>query len=268
MRRCLVLSVLLSAVLHPGFASAAMKATPLEWAVGGETFRGVLVYDDEDDDRRPGLVMVPNWMGVTDAAVEEATRVAGDDYVVLVADVYGKDVRPKDKSEAGAQTRKVFADGGVAVRERAAAAVTALKAQAGKVPLDPERIAAFGYCFGGTVVLELARSGATLAGGVSLHGGLDTWLPKSGNQVTTPLLVLNGADDKMVTAEHIAAFEQEMDAAGADWQFMNFGGARHCFSQVEDAHNPPDDNCLYNERAARRAYRMMDDFFDEVFDAD
>ena len=80
--------------------------------------------------------------------------------------------------------------------------------------------------------------------------------------------MLNGADDKMVTAEHIAAFEQDMDASGADWQFVNFGGARHCFSQIEDAHNPPDDNCRYDERAARRAYRMMDDFFDEVFDAD
>ena len=121
-----------------GVAQAAVVVKPVPYEIDGEAFEGLLVYDDAVNTARPGLVMVPNWMGVTDTAVARAKTIAGDDYVVLVADVYGKDVRPKDKSEAGAQTRKVFADGGIAVRERAAAAVTALKAQASKVQSLPD----------------------------------------------------------------------------------------------------------------------------------
>src|SRR5690606_39764062 len=101
MRRPALLSVLLAAVFYAIPAVAAMKAEPLEWKVGDDAFSGLLVYDDEDDDLRPGLVMVPNWMGVTDDALERAKAVAGDDYVVLVADVYGKDNRPADSSQTG-----------------------------------------------------------------------------------------------------------------------------------------------------------------------
>lgn len=246
-------------------ALAAMRAKPIDWKIGSETFSGVLVYDDATPARRPGLVMVPNWMGVTDLAVERARQVAGDDYVVLVADVYGKGVRPKDTTAAGAQVRKVFADGGVALRARVAEAVNVLKAQKGKAPVDDARIGALGFCFGGSVVLELARAGSDISGGVvSLHGGLETYLPTKGNVVRTSVLVLNGADDSGVTDQNIADFKNEMDAAKADWQFVDFSGAVHCFTQPE-SNNPPD--CVYNERAAKRAFRMMRDFFAERFAA-
>lgn len=244
-------------------AAAAMQARPVEWKVGNDAFSGVLVYDDAERGKRPGLVMVPNWMGVTDAAVEKARKLAGGDYVILVADVYGKGRRPADAAEAGKLAGALKQDTAT-LRARALKAVDVLKAQAGKAPLDAARIGAIGFCFGGSTVLELVRSGARLAGVVSLHGGLSTPTPAAAGSARTPALVLNGAADKSVGAQDIAAFEKEMDAAGADWQFVNFSGAVHCFAEA-DAGNDPASNCRYDARAARRAYRMLDDFFEERF---
>lgn len=259
-------AVWLSLLICTTPALAAVHTEPVEWTVGATDFSGVLVYDDAGAARRPGLVMFPNWMGVSDEAVAQATRIAGDDYVVLVADVYGTNVRPDNNDEALAAAKQAYADDGASLRKRAAAAVAALRAQADSAPLDAEQVGIVGFCFGGSVALELARSGAELAGVVTLHGGLKTYLPTADNQVNTPLLVLNGAEDTSVTDAQIAAFKREMDAAGADWTFVEFSDARHCFSQPEDAGNPPGSNCLYNERAARQAMRMMRGFFSGQFD--
>ncbi|HSR64997.1 MAG TPA: dienelactone hydrolase family protein [Xanthomonadaceae bacterium] len=256
MRRTLAGFALLLAAA-PAFA--AMQAKPVEWTLDGTTFRGVLVYDAAGS-KRPGLVMVPDWKGVTDAAIDKAKHVAGRDYVILVADVYGKDVRPQDDAAALAQARRMYADRNV-LRARAAKALEVLKAQAGRAPLDPAKVGALGYCFGGATVLELARSGADLAGVVTFHGGLGTTLPARPGAVKASLLVLNGADDKG-TAGDIPAFEKEMKDAGADWQFVNFSGAVHCFA-LPTANNPP--GCMYDERATRRGERMMRDFFAERF---
>ena len=259
-RTLLAVALLLSATP----ALAKMQAKPLEWTVGKDRFSGYVVYDDAVKTKRPGLVMVPNWMGVSADAVEKAKVIAGDDYVVLVADVYGKAIRPKDAQEAGAAAKGAFKDGGVSLRARANEAVRVLKAQAGSVPLDPSRIGAFGFCFGGTTVLELARSGSDVAGVVSLHGDLETYLPAAGKPINTSVLVLNGADDAGVSDAQVVAFEKEMDAAKADWQFVDFSGAVHCFTQPE---SKGPGNCAYNERAAKRAFRMMHDFFRERFAA-
>jgi len=240
-------------------AWAAMKSQPLEWQHDGTTFSGVLVYDDEGDARRPGVVMVPNWRGVNASAIAKAEQIAGDDYVVLVADVYGKNVRTKDNDAAAAASKPLREDREL-LRARAAAALDALKAQAGKIPLDASRIAAVGFCFGGTTVLEMARAGMPLAGVVSLHGGLSTPAPAAAGSGKVPILVLNGAADRGVTAEDIANFGSEMDAAKADWQFVNFSGAVHCFAE-SDANSPP--GCLYDPRAAKRAWKMMDNFLEE-----
>ncbi len=242
-------------------ADAAMRIKPVEWTIGAERFSGVLVYDDSDDDARPGLVMVPNWKGVSDASIETAKRLAGDDYVVLVADVYGSKVRPKTDAEAAPVATALRADRPL-LRKRTQQALEVLKRQAGSAPLDASKIGAVGYCFGGTAVLELARAGAPLAGVVSLHGGLGTELPAAQGAVKAPLLVLNGAADTYVSAEEIAGFGKEMDAAGADWQFVNFSAAVHCFAEA-DADSGP--GCKYDPRAAARAYRMLDGFFDERF---
>ncbi|KAF1709305.1 dienelactone hydrolase [Pseudoxanthomonas kalamensis DSM 18571] len=254
-------------LLWLGSAQAEPQARPLEWGVGGERFSGYLVYDPDNAAPRPGLVMVPNWMGVTDAAVEKAKAIAGRQYVVLVADVYGKERRPSNAKEAGAIAGSLRGEDREPLRARIRGAVDALKAQAGQAPLQADKIGALGFCFGGSTVLELARSGADdVAGVVSLHGGLTPGGQSATLVVKTPMLVLNGADDKSVSAADVVAFQQEMDTAGADWQFVDYSGAVHCFAEA-DAGNDPASNCRYDERAAKRAYRAMADFFAEVFDA-
>ncbi|MGG6461768.1 dienelactone hydrolase family protein [Solilutibacter silvestris] len=259
MRRILVAAGLLFACL-PAFA--AMKSKPVEWTVGKDRFSGYVVYDDASKLKRPGLLMVPDWYGVTPAALDKAKQQAGTDYVVFVVDMYGKGERPKGDAEALAQVKKLYPNPAL-MRERMQAALDTFKAQASSVPLNSAKIGAFGFCFGGSSVLELARSGAKLAGIVTFHGGLHTESPAAANSVHTPLLVLNGAADEGQKAA-IVPFEEEMDRAGADWQFVNFSGAVHCFA-LETANKP---GCKYDPRAARRAYAMMHAFFAGRFAVD
>ena len=258
MRYRLLLSAVFAVLWSPAL-QAAPVAKPVEWKIGADTFAGVLVYDDAVKHPRPGLVMVPNWKGVNPSAIEKARQVAGDDYVVLVADVYGKGIRPKTDAEAGPVATAMRADRPT-LRARVQKAVAVLKQQPTTL-VDVNRIGAFGYCFGGSTVLELVRAGDALAGVVSLHGGLATDLPAA-SAVKTPVLVLNGGDDTYVSSAEITAFQDEMRKAGADWQFVNFSGAAHCFAE-SDAQSPP--GCFYHERSAKRAYRMMADFFGDVF---
>lgn len=260
MKRTLAMLMLLLVSL-PSFAR--MQSRPVEWTIGDKAFSGVLVYDDVTSAKRPGLLMVPDWKGVTGDAVGTARKLAGSRYVILVADVYGKDVRPHDDAEALAQVKPLYADRSV-LRARVGKALEVLRAQAGHAPLDTRRIGAIGFCFGGATALELARSGADIAGVVSFHGSLGTSLPAKAGMVKANLLVLNGADDRNTTADDVAAFQKEMDAAGVDWQFVDFSGAVHCFA-LESAHSPP--NCVYNPKVAARAFTMMGNFFDERFSA-
>jgi dienelactone hydrolase len=245
-----------------GEAQAAVVEREIGYRIGDTSFASVLIHEDDPETRRPGLVLVPNWMGMTAGNVEKARAIAARGYVVLVADIYGVEVRPQNAQEASQAARAMYADRGV-LRLRAARALEELErlGESGAAPLDAGRLGAIGFCFGGTTVLELARAGADLAGVVSFHGGLDTDMPASARPLAS-VLVLNGADDPLVTSEHIAAFQGEMRAVGADWQFVNFGGAVHCFAE-SDAASPP--NCLYHAPSARRAFALMDAFFAERF---
>jgi len=259
LKRQLVLWLLYLFLTFP--VCAKVQHSEIEWQLDGIVYSGVLVYDDQGAAKRPGIVMVPNWRGITPSAIEKAAQMAGTEYVVLVADVYGKTIRPANNAEAGAAVQPLLANPR-ALRTRAAAALDALKAQAGSAPLDAAKMAAVGFCFGGSTVLEMARAGLPLAGVVSLHGGLSTSMPAAADSATVPVLVLNGAADTAVSREDIARFGEEMDRAGADWQFVNFGGAVHCFAEA-DANSPP--NCVYHPQAARRAWKMLADFLRERF---
>ncbi|HEV8695442.1 MAG TPA: dienelactone hydrolase family protein [Lysobacter sp.] len=258
MRR-LIVSLALVLCVAPAFA--AMQAKPVEWKIGKQAFAGYVVYDDAAKGKLPGLVMVPNWMGVNAGAVEKAKKIAGDKYVILLADVYGKGVNPKNHDEARKALQSAHAaPEGLAAR--VAKAVEVLKQQ-GKAPLDSNRIGAIGFCFGGGAVLDLARSGADVAGVVSFHGNLKASAEPKPGAVKASVLVLNGADDANVSAEDRGAFVQQMNAVKADWQFVDFGDTVHCFTEPEESEG----NCKYNERSATRAFRMMDDFFAERFAA-
>jgi dienelactone hydrolase len=258
MRKLLPLA--LAAALLPTLAHAEVQTRTLSYDVEGTLMESVLVYDDAVASKRPALVMVPNWMGVNDAQVAKAKAIAGKDYVILVADVYGKTTRPANADEAGKAAGAMYADR-AALRARVNAALDRLE-NAKDAPVDPTKLGAIGFCFGGATALELARSGAHLAGVVSFHGNLATDLPAKAGEVKARVLALNGADDTYVPAEQIDGFTKEMQAAGIDWQFVNLGGAVHCFAEPDQNNGP---GCVYNERAAKRAFRMMREFFAEAF---
>ncbi|HRQ65200.1 MAG TPA: dienelactone hydrolase family protein [Xanthomonadaceae bacterium] len=248
--------------LSLGQVRADMVEREVAYSIGDTRFSSVLVHDASVEAAQPGLVLVPNWMGMTPGNIDKAKAIAARGYVVLVADIYGEDVRPTGPQEASQAARAMLSDRRT-LRDRAGMALGELMSlgASGSVAIDLTRIGAIGFCFGGSTVLEMAREGMDLAGVVSFHGGLATDMPAEGG-IKASVLVLNGADDAAVTAEHIAAFEVEMRKAGADWQFVNFGGAVHCFAEA-DAASPP--NCIFHERSARRAYALMDAFFTERF---
>lgn len=244
-----------------GVAEAAVVTKPLAYEIDGEAFEGTLVYDDAVTAPRPGLVMVPNWLGVTDRAAEKAARAAGDKYVVLVADLYGKDVRPTNPEEAKAAASALRGDRPL-MRKRTQAAVEALKAQAETVALDSHKLGAIGFCFGGGAVLELARSGSDLSAFVSFHGNLDTPDAADARNIKAPVLVLHGADDPGVPPEQVDGFVAEMKATDVDWQLVSYGGAVHSFT--DPYANVPGRN-EYHPVVAARAFDAMNNLLDEVF---
>ncbi len=244
-----------------GLADAAVVAKAVPYEIDGEAFEGVLLYDDSVTTPRPGLLAIPNWMGVNDDTVAKAARAAGSRYVVFLADMYGKAVRPSNADEARVAATSVRADRAL-MRRRAQAAVEVLRAQGDEVALDTRKLGAIGFCFGGGAVLELARSGAPLQGFVSFHGNLDTPNPADAKNIQAPVLVLHGADDPAVPQAQVDGFVAEMKAAGVDWQLVSYGGAVHSFTDPKA--NVPGRN-QYHPVVAARAFKAMNDLFDEVF---
>lgn len=243
-----------------GVAEAAVVVKPHAYDIDGEAFEGLIIYDDTVTTPRAGLMMVPNWLGVTERSAEKAARAAGDQYVVFMADMYGKTVRPSNPDEAKAAASAVRGDRAL-MRKRAQAAVDAFKAQT-VVPLDTANMAAIGFCFGGGAVLELARSGADLDAFVSFHGNLDTPNPADAKQIKAPVLVLHGADDPAVPKEQVDGFIAEMKATDVDWQMNSYGNAVHSFT--DPYANVPGRN-EYHPEVAKRAFRAMNNLLDEVF---
>ncbi len=259
--KSLVFGIAMIASLSPIPTHAKPRADVVTWKDGNTELSGFLVWDDASNAKRPGLLMVPNWHGVNDIAVAKAKMIAGKDYVILLADMYGKDVRPVDNKAAG-EAVKPFYSNRKLMMERVNAAWTALKANAGKAPIDMAKLGAVGFCFGGSAVLDLARSGTVPSGGiVTFHAGLHPDDAANAKSIKSRLLILNGADDQGAWPD-TDKFFVEMRASDADWQFVNIGGAVHCFTETEE-HSPG--NCKYDAQASKRGYRMMNDFFGEAF---
>lgn len=256
------LSTLLMATA--GLAQAEMVSEPVSYDIDGEPYEGLLVYDDATSEPRPGLLMVPNWMGVTENSAKKAYRAGGSDYVVFVADVYGKGKQPTNSEEAGKLVGALRTDRAL-MRKRVNAALDAFKSQSEQVALDTERMGAIGFCFGGGVVLELARSGTDIGGVVSFHGNLDTPDPKDAQSIKAPVLVLHGADDPSVPPEQVEGFMEEMRAADVDWQLVSYGGAVHSFT--DPTANLPGRN-EYHPVVADRAFAAMRQFFGETLKAE
>lgn len=216
-------------------------------------------YDDSYDGRRPAVLINHAWGG-RDAFVEEkAKKLAGLGYVGFALDVYGKGVRGGSKEE-NAKLMQPFMQDRAMLQKRLLAALTAVKSLAS---VDAANVAAIGFCFGGLCVLDLARSGADLKGVVSFHGLLGAPEQPAKGRIQAKVLALHGYDDPMVPADQVLALEQELTAAGADWQLHAYGNTMHAFTNP--VANDPDFGTVYNAVADRRSWYSMVGFLDEIF---
>ncbi|MGO8878923.1 MAG: dienelactone hydrolase family protein [Desulfomonilaceae bacterium] len=252
--------VLLGIVLWPVIACAQLQTSLVEYTDRGTALEGYVAESNDVHGNRPGVLVVPDWMGVSDPYKRIADKLADMGYVAFVADIYGKGVRPANNQEAAVEATKYKTDRKL-LRERVLAGLEELK----KNPnVDPNRIAAIGYCFGGTTVLELARSGAPVLGVVSFHGGLDSPSPEDGKKIRAKVLVLHGADDPVSKPKDIAEFQEELRKGAVDWQMIYYGDAVHSFTQQKAGTDKSTGNA-YNEKADRRSWEAMKQFFREIF---
>jgi dienelactone hydrolase len=221
---------------------------------------GFVAYDQRRKEKRAGVLVLHTWRGLDDYVRRRTKMVADLGYVALAADLFGKGVVPKDVPERQALLNKHLSDRGL-LRERCRAGLDALRAH----PLvDPGKVAAIGYCFGGCAVLELARSGADVRGVVSFHGLLSTPTPEDARNIRGSVLVLNGAEDPRVPPSDVEAIHKEMRDAAVDWQLVHYGNAVHSFTD-QGAGNYPAAGSAYNERADARSWKAMKDFLEEIF---
>ncbi len=241
-------------------AHAELRETAVEYKQGDTTLEGWLVTDAAAKGQRPGVLVVHQWKGLGDYEKRRAHMLAKLGYTVLAVDIYGKGVRPANAADAGALAGKYKSDRAL-LRARVLAGLELLKKNA---QVDPKRIAAIGYCFGGTTALELARSGAEVAGVVSFHGGLSSSAPEDAKNIKCKVLALHGADDPFVKSEEVLGFAEEMRDAKVDWQLVAYGGAVHSFTDF-GAGNDNSKGAAYNEKADQRSWAAMKDFFSEIF---
>lgn len=240
---------------------AQVHSRLIEYRDGDTLLEGYLCYDDSIiKGKRPGVLIAHQWMGLGDYEKKRAEMLAKLGYNVFAVDIYGKGVRPRDAREAGALAGKYKADRDL-LRKRMTAGLEVLETNE---LTDPHQIAAIGYCFGGTAVIELARNGADIAGVVSFHGGLDSPRPEDGRNIKCKVLAMQGADDPFVTPKEMAAFEDEMRKARVDWELIKYGGAVHAFTQW-DAGSDNSKGAAYNEEADKRSWEQMKQFFAEIF---
>jgi dienelactone hydrolase len=236
------------ALAAPSFAK--VKTELITYKDGSAELEGFLAYDDAVKAPRPGVLVVHDWTGLQEYTKTRTTQLAELGYVAFAADRYGKGVRPTDPKECGVQAGTYKNDLPL-LRRRVLLGLDELKKQPG---VDAKKLGAIGYCFGGTSVLELARSGADVRGVVSFHGGLSTTLPAEAGKIKARLLICHGAADDHVNKE-VPAFKAEMEKAKADMKFVTYEGAQHGFTKPGPA---------YQEKADKESWAAMKKFFGEV----
>jgi dienelactone hydrolase len=237
-----------------------MKTQDIEYHADGARLVGYLAVDDTKAGKRPGIIVAHEGFGLGDHAKDVARRLAEAGYIAFALDYYGDGKPLDDMSQAMTYIGRWMADP-TGIRARAHAALAVLIAQP---ETDAARLAAIGYCFGGTTALEMARAGEPLKAVVGFHSGLGTAKPAQEGVVKAKVLAQIGAADPMVPAEQRVAFEAEMTAAKVDWRLALYGGVVHSFTNpAVDALGRPD--LAYNEGADKRSWRAMIDLFDEVF---
>lgn len=237
-----------------GFANA--KGKMLSYKVGENEFESY--YVGPKGKAKAAVVLIHDWMGLSEFTMKKADEIAAEGYAVLAADLYGKGQRPKDGKEAGAFSGALKKDRAV-LRARAQAALEQLQAQIGKgVPS-----VAAGFCFGGTAALEMGRGGMNLSGIASFHGGLDNPNPADVKNIKAKVLVMHGAIDPYVSSEEVQNFQKEMNEAKIDYQFISYSGAVHAFTNPA-AGSDNSKGAAFNEAANRRSWIAFYQFMKEI----
>jgi dienelactone hydrolase len=245
----------LAAMVASASVMAAVRTEKIEYKVGDRLMEGVLVYPALAKGPLPSVLVVHEWWGRNDYATSRAAQLAELGYAAFALDMYGNGRVTADPKEAGAWAGSVKGDR-AEMRKLALAGLDAFKAT-GKV--DPDRIAAIGYCFGGTTVLELARVGAPVRGVVSFHGSLDAGKVENRSPIEPKVLVLHGADDPMVPPAQVAAFEEEMKTGNASIRIVQYPGAVHSFTNPASG-GDKSRGVAYNADADRQSWEEMRKF--------
>ncbi len=248
--------------LAASIAAAEIKTEVVTYKQGGQTLEGFLIYDSAlaAKQKLPGVVVVHDWMGVGDYVKMRGTQLAELGYVAFVADIYGKDARPKDSKGAAEIAGKYRGGDRKNLRARIDAAFKELRKSKF---VDSEKLAGMGYCFGGTAALEMARMGLNLKGVVSFHGGLTAPEGVKNSSIKSKVLVLHGAIDPYVKDAEVLAFQKEMNDAKVDYQLVAYSGAVHSFTH-KDAGTDISTGAAYNELADKRSFIAMKNFFEET----
>ena len=249
--------------LTAGTVQAAVKGEVVKYTVDGQEFTGYIAHDTSIGGKRPGVVVVHEWWGHDDYARKRADMLAARGYTAIALDMYGTGKLADHPKTAGGFMKEAIASAD-RMQARFRAAYDKLK---GHATVDASKTAAIGYCFGGKVVLDMARLGVDLDGVVSYHGNLTPVAKAEAGKVKAKVRVFNGADDGFVKKASIDAFQAEMKAAGVDYKFVNYPGAVHSFtSPTADARGAKFKLPLrYNAHADGDSWRQTMDFFDEIF---
>ncbi|MFZ0789568.1 MAG: dienelactone hydrolase family protein [Chromatiaceae bacterium] len=240
-------------------ALAEVKTEAVQYQDGDQVLNGFIAYDDAVTDKRPGVLVVHEWWGLNDYAKRRAEMLAELGYVAFAADMYGDNKVTRHAADAKGWMMQVT-ENQEAWQKRAMAGLEALKASD---KVDPERLAAIGYCFGGATVMQLAYAGADLDGVASFHGSLPPATPEQQEAIKASVLVAHGDKDPMVPPERVAAFRQALDAAGTDWEMAIYAGAKHGFTNP-GAGDYGIDGIAYDPKADARSWALMRDFLSEV----
>ena len=241
-------------------AYAKIVARDYEYKDGAAQLEGYLVYDDSVKGNVPGIVIVHEWNGLGDYVKTRAAQIAGLGYVAFCADIYGKGVRPATMDEMSKQAG-IYRSDRPLMRRRINRALEELKKQA---KVNPEKTAVMGYCFGGGVALELARSGADTSGVVSFHGNLDTPDTADAKNIKAKVLVLHGAEDPYTSNDQLLTFMKEMRDVKVNWQLNIYPNAVHRFTNP-DSGSDPSKGVAYNKQADERSWEAMRAFYAELF---
>ncbi|MDB6137774.1 MAG: dienelactone hydrolase [Verrucomicrobiaceae bacterium] len=253
------LSLLLAITALTQTAMAEITETPVDYKSAGVTCEGIHVVDSAKTGKLPSVLIVHQWTGVSENEKMRARMLAEQGYNVFVADIYGKGVRPPGPPLSAKEASKYKKDRTL-YRDRLKDALAQLTSEK---ETDTSKVAAIGYCFGGTGVIELARSGADIKAVVSFHGGLDSPTPEDGKNIKCEVLALHGADDPNVPAADVKAFEDEMTAAGVKYELVKYPGAVHAFTQ-KGAGNDNSKGVAYNAEADKKSWIAMMELFGRV----